>query len=392
MSIYRERYDLRPIVNAAGNYTALGGSISAPEVVEAMARAAAEWVSVPDLQRLVAEEIGGLLGFTAGSGSAVQVTAGAGAANMLAAAAAIAGGDRRLMAALPDCGGHPNEIVFPAQMAGTWTKTFEMSGARAVIAPAEPVYDPFLGGRVLASGIEAVAGAVGERTCAIGAILTWEMPGQLLVPIRDLAELAAARGLPLLVDAAAEIPPIGRIAELRAAGATMVSVSGGKALGGPNATGLLVGATPHVRSAGLMAAPAEGMLGRVAKVAREQLVGLQVAAEVYMQRDEAAMLAGWSDRCAQIEQALDGLPGVRIQRVCPDETGLPVPRLRVHLDPDGPADVDAVSAALRAGEADIRLRGGYPGATFLNVDVACLRDGEAELVGRRIREEIESAA
>lgn len=392
MSIYRERYDLRPIVNAAGNYTALGGSISAPEVVEAMARAAAEWVSVPDLQRLVAEEIGGLLGFTAGSGSAVQVTAGAGAANMLAAAAAIAGGDRRLMAALPDCGGHPNEIVFPAQMAGTWTKTFEMSGARAVIAPAEPVYDPFLDGRVLASGVEAVAGAVGERTCAIGAILTWEMPGQLLVPIRDLAELAAARGLPLLVDAAAEIPPIGRIAELRAAGATMVSVSGGKALGGPNATGLLVGATPHVRSAGLMAAPAEGMLGRVAKVAREQLVGLQVAAEVYMQRNEAAMLAGWSDRCARIEQALDGLPGVRIQRVCPDETGLPVPRLRVHLDPDGPADVDAVTAALRAGEADIRLRGGYPGATFLNVDVACLRDGEAELVGRRIREEIESAA
>ena len=391
MSIYRERYDMRPIINAAGNYTALGGSISAPEVVEAMSRASADWVSVPDLQRLVAEEIGGLLGFTAGSGSAVQVTAGAGAANMLAAAAAIAGGDRRLMARLPDSSGHRNEIVFPAQLAGTWTKTFEMAGARVVTAPAVPVFDLGLQGRVLASSIDAVAGEIGEKTCAIGAILTWEMPGQMLLSIRALAELAETHGLPLLVDAAAEIPPIGRIAELRSEGATLVSVSGGKALGGPNATGLLVGATAYVRSAGMMAAPAEGMLGRVAKVAREQLVGLQVAAEIYMQQDESAQLAAWSDRCAQIERALSDLTGVRVERVCPDETGLPVPRLRVHLDPGGPAKVDAVTAALRAGEADIRLRGGYPGAPFLNVDVACLRDGEAELVGRRIREEIGSA-
>ena len=391
LSIYRERYDLRPIVNAAGNYTALGGSISPPEVVEAMTRAAADWVSVPDLQRLVAEEIGGLLGFTAGSGSAVQVTAGAGAANMLAAAAAIARGDRQLMARLPDADGHPDEIVFPAQMAGTWTKTFEMSGARVVTAPTEPVYDENLRGRVLASSLSAVESAIGPQTCAIGAVLTWEMPGQLLLPVGALAELAESRGLPFLVDAAAEVPPIGRIAQLRAEGATTVSVSGGKALRGPNATGLLVGATPYVRSAGMMAAPAEGMLGRVAKVAREQLLGLQVAAEVYMRGDEQAMLAEWSDRCSELAAALGDLTGVRIERVCPDETGLPVPRLRIHLDPEGAADVDSVTAALRTGECDIRLRGGYPGAAFLNVDVSCLRDGEAELVGRRIRQEIESA-
>ena len=388
MSIYRERYDMRPIINAAGNYTALGGSLSDPEVVEAMARAAADWVSLTDLQRLVAEEIGGLLGFTAGSGSAVQVTAGAGAANMLAAAAAIAGGDRQLMTRLPDSSGNRNEIVFPAQMAGTWTKTFQMSGARVVIAPAEAVFDAALQGRVLASSVDSVASAIGDRTCAIGAILTWEMPGQLLLSIKALAELAESHGLPLLVDAAAEIPPIGRIAELRSDGATLVSVSGGKALGGPNATGLLVGATAYVRSAGMMAAPAEGMLGRIAKVAREQLVGLQVAAEIYMQNDESVRLTAWSERCEQISRELGDLPGVRVERVCPDETGLPVPRLRVHLDREGPATVAGVTAALRAGEYDIRLRGGYPGASFLNVDVACLRDGEAELVGRRIREEI----
>ena len=390
MTIYGERYGLRPIINAAGNYTALGGSIPDPEVVEAMSRAAADWVSVADLQRLVAEEIGGLLGFTAGSGSAVQVTAGAGAANMLAAAAAIAGGDQALMRSLPDCAGHPNEIVFPAQMAGGWTKTFAMSGARIVTAPTEPVFDRALQGRVMASSLDAVAGAIGPQTCAIGAVLTWEMPGQLLLAISDLAALADAHSLPLLVDAAAEIPPIGRIAQLRAEGAATVSVSGGKALGGPNATGLLVGATPYVRSAGMMAAPAEGMLGRVAKVAREQLVGLQVAAEIYMRGDEPARLQSWSDRCDQLVAGFGELEGVRIERVCPDETGLPVPRLRLHLDGYDAGSVAAVTLRLRAGEHDIRLRGGYQGASFLNVDVACLRAGEAELVGRRIREEVES--
>ncbi len=390
MTIYLERYGLRPIINAAGNYTALGGSISAPEVVEAMSQAAADWVSIPDLQRLVAEEIGGLLGFSAGSGSAVQITAGAGAANMLAAAAAIAGGDPELMSRLPDSSGHPDEIVFPAQMAGTWTKTFAMSGARVVTAPTEPVFDKSLRGRVMASSLDAVASAIAPQTCAIGAVLTWEMPGQLLLTIKELGELADAHGLPLLVDAAAEIPPIARIAQLRADGATTVSVSGGKALHGPNATGLLVGATPYVRSAGMMAAPAEGMLGRVAKVAREQLVGLQVAAEVYMRGDEKAMLQSWSDRCDQVVVGLGELPGVRVERMCPDETGLPVPRLRLHLDPGGAAAAADVTRRLRAGDPDIRLRGGYPGASFLNVDVACLRDGEAELVGRRIREEIEA--
>ncbi len=389
MSIYTQRYGMRPVINAAGNHTTLGGSIMDPSVTAAMQQAAADWVSLPDLQRLVAEEIGNLLGFTSGSGSAVQVTAGAAAANMLAAAAAIAQGSVAAMAQLPDPGDRPCEIVFPAQMGGVWTKTFAMAGARIVIAPTEPIFDPALKGRVLASSLDAVASAVTDATCAIGAVLTWEMPAQGLISVAALGSLAARFGLPLLVDAAAEIPPISRIEELRAAGATTVSVSGGKAIGGPNATGMLVGATPYVRSAGMMAAPQEGMLGRVAKVAREQLVGLQVAVEHYLQSDEAEMLSAWERRCDEITDSVGDVAGVHIERVCPDETGLPVPRLRIHLGPQSGNDpVEKITNELRNGESDIRLRGGYPGARFLNVDVACLRRGEAAVVGRRLREEI----
>ena len=383
-NIYGQLYGLRPIVNAAGNYTDLGGSIPDPEVVAAMARAAADWVSLPDLQRLVSEECGGMLGFTAGSGSALQATAGAAAANMLAAATAIADGDMAAMARLPDSGGRANRIVFPSQMAGVWTKTFAMAGAEIILAPARPVYDPVLGGRVLASTIDDVADAIDDQACAIGAVCSWELPAPRLLSIRKLGALAAERGLPLLVDASAEIPPIGNIAALREAGATTVSVSGGKAIGGPNASGFLVGATPYVRAAAMMAAPAEGMLGRVAKIAREQLVGLQVAAQRYSERDEAAMIDTWQARCATIAGVLSALPGVRVEQVHPDETGLPVPRLRVHLAEELPSSVADVTAALRAGDPDIRLRGGYPGARFLNVDVACLRDGEAELVASRL--------
>jgi L-seryl-tRNA(Ser) seleniumtransferase len=64
------------------------------------------------------------------------------------------------------------------------------------------------------------------------------------VSIADLPTASAvcrAHGIPLIVDAAAQLPPKENLRRFIAMGADLVAFSGGKALGGPQASGILAG-------------------------------------------------------------------------------------------------------------------------------------------------------
>ena len=70
--------------------------------------------------------------------------------------------------------------------------------------------------------------------------------------IADLPTVAAvcrANGVPLIVDAAAQLPPKENLRRFIAMGADLVAFSGGKALGGPQASGILAGRRDLVASA-----------------------------------------------------------------------------------------------------------------------------------------------
>ena len=374
---------MRPIINAAGTMTVLGGSLMAKETVSAMDRAAEEWVDIPDLLRLASEEIASLLGLGPRIGG-IHITSGAAAANTIAAAAVMTGHDRSRMDALPDSSGFPNEILMQPTHAGEWATSYAAAGARVTISPIDTVFDGASGRRILGVTEESFESGITENTCAIGAILSWEVAHAGGLSISQLVTVARRHDLPVIVDAAAQIPPITTIKDLLEMGVDLVAVSGGKAIRGPNDTGLLAGNQIYRTPAILQSSPNVGVVGRGSKVSKEQIVGLYVALKAYVEGDSDARLAEDQRRCELLIERLGGIEHIRLENVFPDETDLPVPRVRVHLlEPLG-RSVDEITHTLREETPSIRLRGGYPGASFLNIDVSTLRDGEIEIVAERM--------
>ena len=383
MSIYEELFRLRPIINAAGTMTVLGGSLMKPETSAAMSRAAEEWVDMPDLLRLAAEGIDSLLGLGPRLGG-VHITSGASAANTLAAAAVLTGHDRERMAALPDTSGFPNEILMQPTNAGKWAASYAAAGARIVECPVESVFDPADNRRVLGVTEDLFESAINENTCAIAVIQSWEVPHAGGLSIPQLVAIADRHNLPVIVDAAAQVPPITTIKDLLEMGVSLVAVSGGKAIGGPNDTGMLVGQKIYLTPAVLQSSPNVGVVGRGLKVSKEQIVGLYTAVKAYVEEDADARLVEHHRRCDYLMERLAGIANTSLEKLFPDETDLPVPRVRVHLDGGPGKTVAEITHTLREETPSIRLRGGYPGAGFLNVDVSTLRDGEIEVVAERI--------
>ncbi len=383
MSIYEELFRLRPIINAAGTMTVLGGSLMKPATVAAMSRAAEEWVDMADLLRLAGEAVDSALGLNPRLGG-VHITAGASAANTLAAASVLTGHDRERMARLPDTSGFPNEILMQPTNAGKWTGSYRAAGAKIVECKAESVFDTAGSSRVLGVTEEAFEAAITENTCAIASILSWEVPhvGGLSIP--QLVAIGKRHNLPVIVDAAAQVPPIDTLKNLLEMGVTLVAVSGGKAIGGPNDTGMIAGRKIDLTPAVLQSSPYVGMVGRGFKVSKEQIVGLVTAVQAYVEEDADALVAEHHRRCDYLIEQLAGTAGVRLEKVFPDETDLPVPRVRVHLTADAGKTVEEITDRLREETPSIRLRGGYVGAAFLNVDPSTLRDGEIEVVADRI--------
>src|SRR3954452_6927789 len=105
MGIYDE-LGLSTVINASGTLTRLGGSRMAPEVLAAMAEAAAAFVPIDDLQARAGDVIAEITSAEAG-----YVVTGAAAGLSLGMAACIAGLDVGAMDRLPDTTGMKNEVV-----------------------------------------------------------------------------------------------------------------------------------------------------------------------------------------------------------------------------------------------------------------------------------------
>src|SRR5438309_844088 len=101
-----EALGVKPVINAAGTFTALGGSVMPPEVVAAWVEASKHFVDLVRLQDKVGERIAKLLGV-----EAALVTTGAAGAMLLGTAAAVTRGDRKLIGRLPDTTGMRNEVL-----------------------------------------------------------------------------------------------------------------------------------------------------------------------------------------------------------------------------------------------------------------------------------------
>src|SRR5438445_2149052 len=282
-----ESLGLKPVINATGTFTDLGGSVMPPEVVAAWAEASRHFVDIDELHERVGARIARLVG-----AKAAMVTTGAAGALLLGPAAAVTRGDRKLIAQLPDTTGMKNEVILQKSHHTCYDNQLTDVGVKLidVQTPAD------------------VERAVGERTALMFFMNIAEADG--LIGREQWVEFARRHNVPTLLDAAADTPPVSRLFEYTKMGFDLVAFSGGKAIRGPNDTGLLLGRKDLIAAARLNANPHEGTIGRMMKVGKEDMVALLAAVERFVRLDHEAEWREFERKIAVIERAVKDIPTV----------------------------------------------------------------------------------
>jgi L-seryl-tRNA(Ser) seleniumtransferase len=230
---------------------------------------------------------------------------------------------------------------------------------------------------------QAIEAAIGPRTAALIYIVSPGLAERGVGPER-MARIAHGHGLPLIVDAASTLPPVGHLRRWTDTGADLVILSGGKGIRGPQNTGLLVGRADLIRAAAANGAP-NAAIGRPCKVSKEAIIGLVTAIELFLQDDHDAEWTRHLDEARRILSAVEGIPGVRA-RLEENRSVYTAPTLLLRLDPRVVGHTpEEVMHALRRGEPPIMVR---VSRGEVLVDPHCLRGDEASVVARRLREEL----
>lgn len=396
-TLYRD-LGVRPVINAAGTLTRLGGSRMAPEVLAAMAEASRSYVRMEDLQeaagRVIAEATGAESGY---------VTSGAAAGLLLGTAACVAGFDLQKMERLPDTSapGTRNEVVVHRVHRNSYDHAVRTTGVRLIefghfghptAGPARP-YE--------------LESAINGRTAAV----FWPVMGDPertgVLSLEETACIAHRHGVPVLVDAAAALPPASNLRRFIAEGADLVTFSGGKALGGPQGSGILAGRADLIQSVALQhqdmdvhpqtwtwrhliedgtlpGPPLQG-IGRACKVGREEIAGLLVALRRYLARDHDADVARWRRLAGTMAAGLAGIPGV--SATVDDGGQRRVASVAVEIDArtTGTSAIQVINH-LAAGDPIIAVGQGGADRGRLTLGTMCLDDGEETLVVARLRE------
>jgi uncharacterized pyridoxal phosphate-dependent enzyme len=355
--------DIRPFINASGTITTLGGSLMSDEVLDAMREAAGSFI---DLNRLNVEA-GAYLARRIGVEGAF-VSCGAASGVQLSAAACLAGPDPERVAALPRTDGWKNEFVIPSVDPHIYVhQGIELCGGKLVRA----------GDR---DGVTAsdILSQVGDRTAAVVHFLGRQSKAQLAEVIEGCDRL----GVPVMVDAAAQLPPRSNLLEIPSMGASLVAFSGGKGMRGPQSSGLVVGKKDFVDAVRMNASPNSGM-GRGMKVGKEEILGLVTAVDLFLRGSDADDLTTWERQATQIVEAVKGCEGVRPSVLQDGQPAMPEFAPRAYIEFEIPDRIKDVIGKLRDGEPSVVVR---RSENRIIIDPMTMRPGDEEVVAQRLKE------
>ncbi len=354
------RIGVRPFINLTATYTINGGALSRPEVKQAMEEASHYPVNIDELMEKAGERLAQLLGCESGI-----ITSGCSAALTHATAACVAGSDPEKMLQLPNLRGLKDQVIMPKQSRNVYDHAIRTVGVTLVEVDSR----------------EEFYAALGERTAMIAVLGTAEAKGS--VRLEELVAAGHKAGVPVLVDAAAELPLVPHPYLSR--GADLVGHSGGKFLRGPQCAGMLLGRRDLVQAAWLNGAPHHAF-GRAMKVGKEEIMGMLAAIEVWRHNyDLEAEYKKWEGWYGEIGRAIMKVPGIQV-KVVPPAGASPFPVLEVAWDPQ--------QLGVTAGEVGRQLRDGEPrifshaegdGHSFIIRPVA-LKEGEHTIVADRLLE------
>lgn len=307
-SVLYARLGVKTFINAYGTLTTLSGTLMWPEVSKAMEEASKQFVQIHDLQAQVGRRLAELTG-----AEAAFVTAGASAALCLATCAVTAGDDPMKIDRLPDLTGMKSEIIIQKAHRNSYDHAFRMVGVTLV--EVETADD--------------IRRAINPKTAALAMVLSHNSLGHK-VELEEMVALAHAAGLPLILDAAAETPPAENLRKFTKIGADLVAFSGGKNLRGPQCSGMLLGRKDLIQKAYANSAP-HNRFARIAKVGKEEIVGLLTAVELYLERDHATERKEYHAMLDRAARRLAGVPTLFTELITNDDYSHS-PRLSVQWD------------------------------------------------------------
>ena len=365
-----KKLGVAPIINAQSWVTSLGGSIMRPEVLSAMDEAANAFVDIKKLNRAAGEVVALACGAEQG-----LVTAGCSAAQVLMVAACMTGQSESNVEQLPDTTGMKNEVVLFKGQRNRYDKAFVTAGAKLVLYGSEHE-----------GTTDELEAAINENTaCVAFVIMPFSSHG---VGLEETIRVAHERGVPVIVDAAAELPPRANLSKFHRMGADMVAFSGGKGIGGPQSSGLLSGKADLVEAAvmnSLNLDSAVAGIGRPMKVSKENIVGLVTAIQLFTDSDEAAEWEGWQMKAQYVAERLQGIDGVHVKiEDDPAERQGPQPVLYFEDEFEGPT-VSEIKEQLENGDPAIFVGGGSDRAE-INIVMVNVQDGEEIVIADRMNE------
>jgi L-seryl-tRNA(Ser) seleniumtransferase len=361
-----------PIINAVGTITVLGGSLMPEEVKQAMEEASRHFVRIHDLQAAVGRRLSELTG-----AEAAFVTAGASCSLCLATCAVTTGGDPKKINQLPDLTGMKDQLIIQKSHRNSYDHAFRMVGVKLIDVETEEDIHAALSPRVAAFAFVESHNALGGK-----------------ISLERMIELAHKAGVPVILDAAAELPPEENLSKFTRMGADLVAFSGGKNLRGPQCTGLLLGRKDLIEAAYANSAP-HNRFARIAKVGKEEIVGVLAAVELYFNRDHKAERQAWQDMLQRIVDRLKAVPTV-VTEFIPNQDYSHSPRLSVQWDEQRlRLTVPQMVAKLRAGTPSIEasdMATFKPAWKGLGIFPYTLQPGEELIIANRVRSILRGAA
>ena len=250
-----------------------------------------------------------------------------------------------------------------------------------------------------------IGAAINQQTAAICYVAN----ARAQPPLSAVVDVAHAAGVPVIVDAAAQMPPASNLLHFIAEGADLVAFSGGKAIRGPQASGILCGRRDLIQAAALQHLdmdilweqwnPPSGFIdkeqlpgatqhgiGRPCKVGKEEIVGLLTALRLFVDEDPATRCGQWDELMESLRQALDGIPGIEV-RLNRDPKRPEIPAVHVHLDEEklGTTAMDLVRQ-LQDGDPGIHASPGMVRDAIVGFGPVCLKPEEPAIIARRVRQ------
>ena len=371
-NIYKE-LGVRPVINATGSVTMLGGSTPAPEVLEAMDQANGAYVPLMELEERAGEAIAKLVDVPA-----AYITSGAGSALTLATAAGMAGDDDTKIQQLPNTAGMKNEILIQARQRYWYDRCLELAGAKLVQF-----------GTPEGTSRQDLESSIGPNTAAVHYYAVIQEPDPQALSLEDTIEIAHAKGVPVLVDAAGQIYPLDLFGSYVRMGADF-QCTAAKYMSSPQSTGLAFGSVDMIRKLALQSFVSyEGRrvrgVGRPQKVDRQEMVGAVAAVKRWMTMNHEERLADTETKCRTMLAPLQGIPGVTAELI---------DNIVGHQPYGVTLEVDETITGISWHDIVERLKSGQPpiwtrvreGDTGIILHAFGLNEGEDDIVGNRISE------